>query len=56
MNTAETPATELPCDSDGRVLLKSLSYAQLRAWLAEEFGEPKFRADQIFRWLYGRYA
>ena len=41
---------------DDRVDLKSLTREQLTAWVREELGEPRFRGDQIFRWLHAKRA
>jgi 23S rRNA (adenine2503-C2)-methyltransferase len=34
--------------------LKSLTRAELRAWVAEHLGERSFRGDQIFSWLHNK--
>ncbi|PKN56080.1 MAG: 23S rRNA (adenine(2503)-C(2))-methyltransferase RlmN [Deltaproteobacteria bacterium HGW-Deltaproteobacteria-14] len=39
-----------------RVDLKSLTREQLTAWVREVLGEPRFRGDQIFRWLHAKRA
>ncbi|GIW71332.1 MAG: dual-specificity RNA methyltransferase RlmN [Planctomycetota bacterium] len=39
-----------------RVRLKDLSRRELRAWLAERFGEPAYRGDQLFGWIYRQRA
>lgn len=36
-----------------RVKLTDLEYAQLEQFVTEALGEPKFRAKQIFSWIYG---
>lgn len=36
-----------------RVNLTDLEYPQLEKFVTEEIGEPKFRAKQIFSWIYG---
>jgi len=41
---------------DTRPDLKSMSRAQLAEWVKTSLGEPRFRADQIFRWLHLRGA
>jgi 23S rRNA (adenine2503-C2)-methyltransferase len=54
---AQTPARRAyERDADGRVLLKGMTNGELRAWVIEELGERPFRADQLWRWLYTRYA
>lgn len=50
--TAALPLTT----TDTRPDLKSMTRAELADWLKAELGEPRFRADQIFRWLHGRGA
>lgn len=42
-------------DSEGKVLLKSLTYSQMEEWI-EEIGEKKFRSKQLWSWLYTKYA
>ena len=32
--------------------LKDYTYEELETWVVRELGEPKFRAKQIFTWLY----
>lgn len=41
-------------DSEGRVLLKGMTFPELQKWLVEELGEKPFRAKQIWSWLYIR--
>lgn len=41
-------------DSDGKVLLKAMTFPELQKWLVEEVGEKAFRAKQIWNWLYVR--
>ena len=36
-----------------RVNLTDLEYVQLERFVTEELEEPKFRAKQIFSWIYG---
>jgi 23S rRNA (adenine2503-C2)-methyltransferase len=43
-------------DADGKVLLKSLSFDELEQWVVEELDEQKFRAKQIWSWLYVHLA
>lgn len=45
------PMAHLTTDSDGRVLLRSMTFDQLATWIAE-LGEKPFRAKQLWRWLY----
>ncbi len=40
-------------DDEGRVLLKSLTFDALQAWVAS-IGEKSFRAKQLWRWMYLR--
>lgn len=47
---------QLMRDSEGRLLLKSLSMPQLKEWVVEELGEKPFRAKQLWSWLYVRLA
>lgn len=51
---APGPAT----DADGRVLLKSMTFPELEAWVEGELGHKKFRARQLWAWMYKpeRYA
>lgn len=39
---------------DGRVDFYSFTREELETWLADELGEPRFRAKQLFQWVYGR--
>lgn len=55
MNAPE-PNDDLQRDAEGRVLLKSMTREQLRLWVVGTLGESRFRAEQIWRWLYLRYA
>ncbi|MEL7337636.1 MAG: 23S rRNA (adenine(2503)-C(2))-methyltransferase RlmN, partial [Planctomycetota bacterium] len=41
--------------SDSRAHLLDFSLEQLQRWLTEN-GEPKFRAEQIFQWVYSKRA
>jgi len=40
----------------GSVDLKSLTREQLTAWVRGALGEPRFRGDQIFRWIHAKRA
>ncbi len=42
--------------SDDKKNLKDLTRAELRAFVADELGEPAFRGDQLFRWIWARGA
>ena len=42
-------------DPDGKILLKSMTLDQLQQWI-EEIGEPKFRAKQLWSWLYTKHV
>lgn len=53
---APGPARALRLATDPRPDLKSMTHAELRAFVTETLAEPAFRADQIFRWLHGRGA
>ncbi len=53
---SDVAAIQWPRDAEGRVLLKGLTRDALQAWVRDELGEPRFRADQIWRWLYVRLA
>lgn len=39
-------------DDQGKVLLKSMTLDELRAWVKDDLGEKAFRADQLWSWLY----
>ena len=39
-----------------RVNLNNLEYSELEAFVTGALGEPKFRAKQIFGWIYGGVA
>ena len=41
---------------NNRVNLTDLEYAELEAFVTETLGEPKFRAKQVFGWIYGGRA
>jgi 23S rRNA (adenine2503-C2)-methyltransferase len=41
---------------DVRPDLKAMTRAELSAWVKDVLGEPRFRADQIFRWMHLRGA
>ncbi|MFT4703131.1 MAG: 23S rRNA (adenine2503-C2)-methyltransferase [Bradymonadia bacterium] len=47
---------DLQTDDEGRILLKSLSLTELENWLVDGLGEKKFRAKQLWQWLYLKYA
>jgi len=51
-----TDAPEPTARLDTRVDLKSMTREQLTAWVRESLGEPRFRGDQIFRWLHEKRA
>lgn len=44
--------TDWQTDAEGRVLLKSMSRAQLERWIVDEMGERPFRAKQLWKWMY----
>lgn len=39
---------------DGKVLLKSMTLDELTSWIVDEVGEKKYRAQQIWGWMYKR--
>ncbi len=41
-------------DSEGRVFLKSMTLPQLEDWVEHTLGEKRFRARQLWSWLYKR--
>ena len=43
-------------DSTGRVLLKSLPYPDFEKWVMETLGEKKYRAKQLWTWIYRRHV
>ena len=43
-------------DAEGRLLLKALSYEELERWVVEDLGEKKFRVQQLWSWMYTKYA
>lgn len=43
---------QLPIDADGMVILKSLTLPEMEQWIQQELGEKKFRARQLWQWLY----
>jgi len=45
------PST-FPTDDSGRVYLKDLNLPELEQWVSESLGEKKFRARQLWKWLY----
>lgn len=53
--TAEAHIHDDPWIIDGKTHLRSLSLAQLRAFV-EELGEPRYRFDQLTSWLYEKLA
>ncbi len=44
---------DLQTDPDGRILLKSLTFEEMKEWLVGR-GEKPFRAKQLWQWLYTR--
>jgi 23S rRNA (adenine2503-C2)-methyltransferase len=50
--TVSPPPPEL--DANGLVLLKSMTLPALELWVTETLGEKKFRARQLWQWMYGR--
>lgn len=40
-------------ESDVMKNISDMTYSQLEQFVTEELGEPRFRAKQIFNWLYG---
>ncbi len=45
-----------PAPRAGRTILKGMDLPALEAWVEETLGEKRYRARQIFRWLYQRRA
>eukprot|EP00178_Gracilaria_changii_P016671 TRINITY_DN47993_c0_g1_i1.p1 TRINITY_DN47993_c0_g1~~TRINITY_DN47993_c0_g1_i1.p1 ORF type:complete len:492 (-),score=53.21 TRINITY_DN47993_c0_g1_i1:806-2281(-) len=43
---------ELPIDSSGMVLLKSLTLSEMEDWVETTLGEKRFRARQLWQWMY----
>lgn len=43
-------------DEAGKVLLKSMSFEDMENWFVEELDEKKFRASQLWTWLYVHLA
>lgn len=41
-------------DSEGRVFLKSMTLTQLEDWVEHTLGEKRFRARQLWSWMYKR--
>jgi 23S rRNA (adenine2503-C2)-methyltransferase len=39
-------------DSDGRVFLKSMTLAEMEQWVEEKLGHKRYRARQLWSWLY----
>ncbi|CAN8072553.1 unnamed protein product [Agarophyton chilense] len=39
-------------DSNGLVLLKSLTLSEMEAWVENHLGEKRFRAKQLWQWIY----
>lgn len=57
--TEPTPLTPEPTEqasAAARADIKSMTRPELTAWVREALGEPRFRGDQIFRWLHGKRA
>lgn len=42
----------VPVDDSGRVLLKCMTLPELEHWVEHDMGHKKFRAKQLWRWLY----
>ena len=47
--------TNVPTSEQRRISLLDLSYAELVSYMAG-LGQPKFRARQVWDWIYKRYA
>lgn len=45
-------------DADGKMLLKSMTFAELEDWVVNTLGHKKYRARQLWGWMYKeeRYA
>eukprot|EP00871_Galdieria_phlegrea_P005542 jgi/Galph1/598/GphlegSOOS_G5326.1 len=50
-NNKQAETGEFPMDTTGKVFLKGLTLEQLQSWL-ESIGERRYRALQIWKWLY----
>lgn len=46
------PCATVPVDDAGRVLLKNMTLLELERWVEHDMGHKKFRARQLWRWLY----
>ena len=55
-DTMTSARHQLLKDSEGKVLLKSMTLQQLRDFFVNELGEKPFRAQQIWTWLYVKLA
>lgn len=40
--------------SEERIDLRSLTFEEMVAFATEEMGEPRFRGEQLFRWVHGK--
>lgn len=47
-----TEPRPVPKDTEGRVLLKSMTLFELEEWVEHELQDKRFRARQLWRWLY----
>ena len=47
---------DLVRDDRGRIDIKALDLDALRVWVVDELGEKKFRAQQIYQWLWQKDA
>lgn len=47
-----TEPRPVPRDAEGRVLLKSMTLFELEEWVEKELQDKRFRARQLWRWLY----
>lgn len=42
--------------TDNRTVLKGLTLSELEDWVAHELNEKRYRARQLYRWMYSRWA
>lgn len=52
IRTKREAMEQLLVDSEGRVYLKGLTLTQLEDWVEHTLGEKRFRARQLWRWMY----
>ena len=46
------PVRPTPCPPSRMIDILNLTYDELEAWMTDALGEPRFRARQVWQWLW----